>query len=74
LVYLRGLNSLACIALIILDCKVLMNEFNSVSINFVSRDLNGLAHRLVGYAMQVGCKSWNGYAFYYLTKMFEFKK
>ncbi|AES73435.1 hypothetical protein MTR_3g104790 [Medicago truncatula] len=27
------------------------------------RDLNALAHRLVGYAMQVGCKSWNGYAF-----------
>jgi hypothetical protein len=59
----RGSNSLACIALIILDCKVLMNEFNSVSINYVSRDLNALAHRLVGYAMQVGCRSWNGYAF-----------
>ena len=40
----RGSNSLACIALIILDCKVLMNELNSVSVNHVSRDLYALAH------------------------------
>jgi len=59
----RGSNSLACIALIILDCKALMDEFNSVSIVYISRDLNALAHRLVGYAMQYSCKSWNGYAF-----------
>lgn len=59
----RGSNSLACIELIILDCKALMSDFNSVSVVYISRDLNALAHRLVGYAMQCGCKSWNGYAF-----------
>jgi ribonuclease HI len=59
----RGSNSLACNDLIIADCKSLMNEFGSVSVNYVSRNLNELAHRLVGYAMQNGGNSWNGYAF-----------
>lgn len=45
------------------DCKLLLNAFSSVSVNFISRDLNVLAHRLVGHAMHVGCKSWMGYAF-----------
>ncbi|PNY04967.1 ribonuclease H [Trifolium pratense] len=60
---IRGSNSIACIELIVTDCKLLMSTFSSVSINYVCRDLNVLAHRLVGYAMQVGCKSWLGYAF-----------
>lgn len=43
------------------DCKALMNAFSKVSVNFIGRDLNVLAHRLVGYDMQVGNKSWLGY-------------
>lgn len=43
------------------DCKALMNAFSKVSVNFIGRDLNVLAHRLVGYDMQVGNKSWFGY-------------
>lgn len=38
-----------------------MNAFSKVSVNFISRNLNVLAHRFVGYAMQVESKSWLGY-------------
>jgi len=33
------------------------------SLNFISSDLNILAHGLVGHAMHVGCKSFMGYVF-----------
>ena len=59
----RGSNSLASIDLIVQDCKALMEDFSSVSINYVCRNLNVLAHRLVGHAVQAGCNSWVGYAF-----------
>jgi hypothetical protein len=60
--WFRGSNSIASVDLIVLDCKTLTEEFSSVSINYVCRNLNVLAHRLVGHAMQAGCNSWVGYA------------
>jgi len=51
-----------------------MNELGSVSVNYVSRNLNELAHRLVGYAMQNGCIQHCLYLFFYLMKMFEIQK
>ena len=58
---IRGSNSIASIEHIVADCKTLMNAFSKVSVNYISRELNVLAHRLVGYAMQVGNKTWLGY-------------
>jgi hypothetical protein len=60
---IRGSNSIDSIESIVTNCKLLMSTFSYVSINYVCRDLNVLAHRFVGYAMQVGCKIWLGYAF-----------
>jgi hypothetical protein len=62
---IRGSNSIASIESIVTDCKLLMSTFSYVSINYVCRDFNVLAHRFVGrscYA-KVGCKTWLGYAF-----------
>ena len=58
---IRGSNSIAGIEHIVVDCKTLMNAFRKVFVNFIGRDLIVLSHRLVGYAMQVGNKSWLGY-------------
>ena len=58
---IRGSNSIASFEHIVADCKTLMNAFSKVSVNFIGRYLNVLAHRLVGYDMQVGNKSWLGY-------------
>lgn len=48
---IRGSNSIASTEPIVSDCKLLLNAFSSVSINFIRRDLNVLAHRLSGNVM-----------------------
>lgn len=47
---IRASNSIASTEPIVSDCKLLLNAFSSVSINFI-RDLNVLAHRRSGNVM-----------------------
>jgi hypothetical protein len=62
-VVVNSLNIKCCIAAldsIILDCKMLVKQFEFVSVYYVRRSSNVIAHKLIGLSRSIGSKTWMG--------------